>query len=287
MSTQRKSSGRSLTKKPSSRAVDTTKYAGKTLVDLRKLREQEVQSLNFEEVKVIDVAIANHTIDNTEAVLTDSKAKLANELDAAFETYDARVAEGTGKRQSDERQLRATINTQFQDARSRHIDALADLETSRSLDVARSAQRPSATVSALRLKAMNQARGKAVEQAIRTRQEANQLLDQEIQDRQSDVRLRFNKLLKHRLAQQVAELHLLNDHLAKGLQDIQTAYEQNVEQRQQTLIAAIQESLRRTVVRAQQQLSKKEASDTVAEELKDFVRDKVVRDGRTYIYAGP
>ena len=134
---------------------------------------------------------------------------------------------------------------------------------------------------------MNLARGKAVEQAIQTRDEANQLLGQELQERQNDLTVHFDKLLKHRLAQQGAELELLEDHLAKGLQEIHTAHEQYVEQRRQTLVATIGEALRRTTVRAQQQLSKKEASDSVAEELKDFFREKVVQDSRTYIYAGP
>jgi hypothetical protein len=236
-------------------------------------------------VKVIDAAIANSSIDNTEAVLADSKSKLAKEIDAAFGTYDSRIAEGTTKRQTDEQQLRALINSQFQDAQFRHIEALADLETLRALEVARSEQRPSATYSVLRQKAINLARGKAVEQAIQTREEVNQLLNREKHERKVDLAIRFDKLLRHRLAQQEAELRLLDGHLVKGLQDIRIAYDQATQQRRQTLAATINEALRRTIVKAQQQLSKKEASEHVAEELKNFVREKVVQENKTFIYA--
>jgi uncharacterized coiled-coil protein SlyX len=264
-------------------SVETAKYSGKKLSELRKLRDQEIGSLNFEEVKIIDAAISNLSVDNTQTVLADSKSEVSQFIDDGFSHYESALEEKQRELQSAEAKLRRLIDEQFQAAKTRHIDEIADHETARSLSIDRSQKRSSAKYNLMRQQAVNLARGLSVDEAIRVRSEAENALAREREERSEAINEAFDKGLRHLLKCQVEELTVLEGHLAKGIERLDSQYQQFEVQRKQVLMASISERLRKVTHQAQAKLSRKEAFEDVAAELREFVQGPIVAEDRVFI----
>jgi hypothetical protein len=280
----RRTSARFLKKKASATSEDAVRYGGKTLAELRKLREQEIAALNFEEVRIIDSAIANLGTDNTQAVLDECRADISQFIDDGYAYYESSLEEKQRELEGSELKLRRSINEQFQAAKARHIDEISNHETARSLSIIRSQQRSSAKYNLMRQQAVNIARGPAVDEAIKIRSAAADALAEELQQRGRAINNAYDRGLQYLLKCQADELTVIEEHLAKGIERLDNHYQQFEIQRQQVLMVSISERLRKVMLHAQPKLSRKEAFDDVVAALKDFVRDKIVTEDRVFIF---
>jgi hypothetical protein len=134
---------------------------------------------------------------------------------------------------------------------------------------------------------MNLARGPSVDDAIKVRSEAEDVLARELEERHRGINGAADKGLRHLFKCQADELAVIEAHFAKGIERLDTQYQQFDAQRQQVLMASISEKLRKLALHAQPRLSRKDAFEELAAALRDFVRDKIVAEDRAFIYRPP
>ncbi|OHT03050.1 hypothetical protein TRFO_29603 [Tritrichomonas foetus] len=266
--------------------IDTSKYDGLTLIELRQRREKEVNDLNFEEVAVIDEAIKNYNVDNTAKVVEKVEQSLATDIDSAFARFDQACQEIENRTNENEQRIRTNTNSNFQIVKERHVQELADLETERQLDVIRSKERPSAKNNEMKNIAKNLARSGVIDAAITTREEAKISLEQELAFREYDINLRYEKILGHCVKRQSLELETMQNNFQKLIQNNENAKNKDILLQRQTLKGYITNAMRRAITEGCNELSRKDKRPELSQQITDFVQQKLVNDDRVSVFQG-
>jgi hypothetical protein len=273
-------------KSPPPKPIDFSKYSSSALPDLRRLRNQEVDNLNFEEVRVIDAAIAILT-DNTESTIETLTASLIQAVELAFAEYDRATGEVTTAANENAQAVREEANKKFADLRTNHIAELADLEDSRVLDAELQQRRPSARANELLKVAKELAKAQQIELAIETREEANRMKKTELEERAYAVNSSYEAKQNALIPQLLLELSQLENLLNGRLEAIEFRRTQSLESIRNATVSSLRKELRKTIASARSHLTKKEKVGEVTEMLINTVSKKITDDGRIGLFETP
>jgi hypothetical protein len=254
------------------------------LQDLRTAREAEIEALNFEEVELINAAIANYTTDNTQSIIDRAKAELGPEIDQAFETYTAEEDSLRILNTTNENNVRSAANELFQAAKSRHLEEITALEADRELRLIRGQSRSSAAFIDLTATAKKLARNNDIAGAIHVRQSATAKRDQEMQARADAINGRFDKALAFLNAKQIAELSYIEDNLQKELDKIAVNLEQGKFLNQRKLAGVVRRIVRGKIAVVAAELGCPTKKAEITEALTAFVKQKLADEDRAFAF---
>ena len=268
--------------------IDTSKYDGYSLTDLRKKREEEVNDLNFEEVNIIDEAIRKC---NTSIVIKSFtcfliKKSLSEIIDDCFKRFDQNCQKIEETSAAKESVIRKASNDYFQQVKERHIQDHADLETSRQLNLIRASERPSAKNNEMKNIAKNLARSGVIDAAISAREEAKMSLEQEIIERKNDVNSRFERALGNLIKKQVNDLITMQNNLEKQLHSNEISKEKEITVIKQALKGSITNAMRRAISEGCNRLSKKDERPELTTQITNFVQQKLEDENRVALFQG-
>ena len=272
--------------KKQAQPVDISKYESYNLVELRQLREKEVNDMNFEEVAVIDEAIKNYNFDNMNKILEKVENALVSDIDQAFSRFDQTVADIEKRTSENKEKLRINTNENFQLLKEKHVQELADLETERQLDLIRARERPSARNNEMKSIAKNLARSGVIDAAISTREEAKMSLEHEIQMRHTEINMRFEKIFGHYFKRIINELQTMQNNFDKQLQNYENTKNKDILLQKQTLKGYITGAMRRAISEGCNSLSRKDKRPEFSQQITDFVQQKLVNDNRASVFQG-
>ncbi|KAK8900165.1 hypothetical protein M9Y10_002488 [Tritrichomonas musculus] len=276
----------SLKTKKIQQPIDTSKYDSYNLTELRKLREEEVNNLNFEEVNVIDEAIRKCNTSNKDTVVEAIKKSLSEIIDDCFKRYEQNCQAIENDSAAKEAVIRRASNDYFQQVKERHIQDHADLETSRQLNLIRAAERPSAKNYEMKNIAKNLARSGVIDAAISAREEAKMSLEQEIILRKYDINARFEKALENLTRKQVHDLVTMQNNLSKQLQSNEKSKEKEITLLKQALKGSITNAMRRAISEGCNKLSKKDERPDLTAQITNFVQQKLEDENRVSVFQG-
>jgi hypothetical protein len=280
----RRSASRSATRSPVK--LDTSKYSGKSLADLRSYRLKEINSLRLEEVKVIDQAILELSTDNTQRVIDDAKAFLNTHIDQAYVDFQTTIDNARSRHEADVNADRTHLNELFQSASQRHLEELTSLETARAIRLARSEQRGSAVHHEMTRKAINLARNHDVDTAIEVRDQANTLVVFELEQRAEGVNDHFDVIISQASEKHLIELQILENELKRKIGEKDQEFDAFTKNAQRKLAALVVRLLRGQVAEGSEKLQKLEKRGVLHEALTEFVQDKLTREDRTIALTG-
>lgn len=266
--------------------IDTSKYDGYSLTDLRKKREEEVNDLNFEEVNIIDEAIRKCNTSNKDSVVESIKKSLSEIIDDCFKRFDQNCQKIEETSAAKESVIRKASNDYFQQVKERHIQDHADLETSRQLNLIRASERPSAKNNEMKNIAKNLARSGVIDAAISAREEAKMSLEQEIIERKNDVNSRFERALGNLIKKQVNDLITMQNNLEKQLHSNEISKEKEITVIKQALKGSITNAMRRAISEGCNRLSKKDERPELTTQITNFVQQKLEDENRVALFQG-
>jgi hypothetical protein len=263
---------------------DLAKYSGLSLTELRKKREELISDLNFEEVGVVDQAIKSFNTDNTQKVVETLIEKLEEQANAVFDWYDK--AEALAKESCQQTQQRARVDAekQLKDATAAHDKILRDLETERSLELSRNEIRPSIRSLECLKKAKQLARFENVESAIAMRELAEQRLNEHRKERVNAIEQSFEKLTAYENEKYDKEVHLIQRNLKLAFGLAAQKRQENVDVARRRAAAQIREDVRKAVSSGVKKLERPEKHAVLAASLRGYVKGKVAKEGREYIF---
>ena len=264
--------------------IDTSKYDSCDLPELKAKREAEIAELNFEEVAVIDAAIAKFNTDNSQKLIEDLKASLSSQIDRAFEEYEAAVNENTDATAAAETATRERFSTSFNEMKTRHVNEIADLETDRALELQRQKDRPSARTEELKAKAKLLARNYEVQQAIEVRELAFSSHGDELAQREFSVNQSYDRVLRYVTEKQAEEIGRMEEALEKELSDAKDNAEKFVEKQQKRVANLVRQALRKEISNGCKQLKRMDKWPVLSQELTDFIQKKLLDENRAFVF---
>ena len=264
--------------------IDTSKYDSCDLPELKAKREEEIAALNFEEVAIIDAAIAKFNTDNSQRVIEDLKASLCSQIDRAFQEYEEAVTENAENSAAAEKALRERYSTSFHEMKSRHISEIADLETDRALELHRQKVRPSARTEELKAKAKLLARNYEVQQAIEVRELAFASHGDELAQREFEVNQSYDRVLRYMNEKQSEEITRMGEALEKEIEETKSASSKFVEKQQKRVANVVRQALRKEISNGCKQLMKMDKWPVLSQELTDFIQKKLLDENRAFVF---
>ncbi|KAK8854101.1 hypothetical protein M9Y10_016651 [Tritrichomonas musculus] len=250
------------------------KYSTMTIAELRKEREVQVNELAFEEVALIDEAINNLHLDNTEKVISEETQKLSEVIDVLFKRYDSSVNMVKEKYDKNEDKYRTQSMENIERMKERHNQKLAELETKKSQRLQRAEERRSVKDQELKEKAKNLARQGEIDEAIQYRTESEIMKELEIQARKKDIDCRFERMMNNLNTKQENNMRIIEDSFSSTLDRIQTEKEEELKTTNQALKININYALQKAIYSGTRNVKRDKRVDFV-QRMNGFVQSKI------------
>lgn len=250
------------------------KYSTMTIAELRKEREVQVNELAFEEVALIDEAINNLHLDNTEKVISEETQKLSEVIDVLFKRYDSSVNMVKEKYDKNEDKCRTQSMENIERMKERHNQKLAELETKKSQRLQRAEERRSVKDQELKEKAKNLARQGEIDEAIQYRTESEIMKELEIQARKKDIDCRFERMMNNLNTKQENNMRIIEDSFSSTLDRIQTEKEEELKTTNQALKININYALQKAIYSGTRNVKRDKRVDFV-QRMNGFVQSKI------------
>lgn len=250
------------------------KYSTMTIAELRKEREVQVNELAFEEVALIDEAINNLHLDNTEKVISEETQKLSEVIDVLFQRYDSSVNMVKEKYDKNEDKYRAQSMENIERMKERHNQKLTELETKKSQRLQRAEERRSVKDQELKEKAKNLARQGEIDEAIQYRTESEIMKELEIQARKKDIDCRFERMMNNLNTKQENNMRIIEDSFSSTLDRIQTEKEEELKTTNQALKININYALQKAIYSGTRNVKRDKRVDFV-QRMNGFVQSKI------------
>lgn len=250
------------------------KYSTMTIAELRKEREVQVNELAFEEVALIDEAINNLHLDNTEKVISEETQKLSEVIDVLFQRYDSSVNMVKEKYDKNEDKYRTQSMENIERMKERHNQKLTELETKKSQRLQRAEERRSVKDQELKEKAKNLARQGEIDEAIQYRTESEIMKELEIQARKKDIDCRFERMMNNLNTKQENNMRIIEDSFSSTLDRIQTEKEEELKTTNQALKININYALQKAIYSGTRNVKRDKRVDFV-QRMNGFVQSKI------------
>jgi hypothetical protein len=241
--------------------------------------------LNFEEVGIIDVVIRSFNTDNTQKVVESLVEKLEAEVNSAFSWYDK--TESDAKEVCQKTQQRATADAEklMRDATESHDKTMANLKKEKNEELSRNEERPSTRNLDCLKKAMQLARFENVDSAIEMRLLAQERLKEHREERAQRILQTYEHLMDHEVNKYNQEVHLIRLNLKLAISLAAQKLKEEIDIIRKRAAAMIREQVRKAIGVGVKKLEKPEKRPQLSASLRGFVKTKVAKDQREYIFA--
>ena len=279
-------SSRPTSKTTAAAEIDTSKYDMCDLADLKAKREAEIAELNFEEVAVIDAAIAKFNSENTQEVIDNLKKSLGELIDKAFEEYEAAIREKADATEKSEQEIKEKAGRSRQELEGSHQSAVDHLKEKTQGSLDREKKRPSAKAEELKSRAKLLARNHEVQRAIELRELAKAQLEDDIAQREFEVTQSYERKMRHLEGKQTTALEDLEEKFEKYLQSTKDGQDNFGRQQRVRVVQIMREGLRKEIAKGCRLLKSKSKWPLVSQELSTFVQTKLVEEKKDFIFKG-
>lgn len=261
-------------KKEENEEMKENKYSTLSLAELRKAREEKVNSLEFEEVAIIDEAIQNYHQDNTEKIIEEETKKLSSVIDVLFERYGSAINNVNSNAEEKTTKYRGKSEENLKQMKERQEQKLNELENKKTYRMQRAEERPSAKDKELKEKAKNLARQGEIEEAIQYRTESEQMKEQEILARKNEINNRFEKMMNTIKAQEESNTRIIEESFSTAVDQIQSRKEEAINAQNQALRANLTNALQKAIYSGTRSVKREKRVDFI-QRINGFVQNKI------------
>ena len=251
---------------------------------LKRTKEELIESMRFEEVLTIDSAIELHAKMSLDEILNRLKVALDGIVDKIYEKYEVDAQKTSDRSRQREVEVRATIDKSYQDMKQRHVNELTEVAIEREFALGAEKRRPCAKSLEMIEQAKKLARAKDVQKAIDMRTAAKEYAENDLQKRLRQVEVRFEKIVTGVLAKQEAELIALQNEFVRLVQEANKNVKGEIVWHQKRAVAMIRLELSKAITNGRKVLKDKSKYSIVSQSLTDFLQEKLTRENRGYIF---
>lgn len=227
---------------PSNRSPSSRNYyVGMPVEELRRIKEECIEKLDFSEVDTINEVLDSRSKDVFQDFLCQCKEHLSSMVDDLFQNYYKATQKSYNNAYNEEVKHRKSIDKLFHETQRLHFMKLSDIETERSYTLVKEDMRPVMLQKQYEEKAKLLARSNNIEEANQYMAMAKEERDKELIKRRKEVNGKFDKLVSNAINVFKKEMKTINDKLTGYIDNLWTkhnAFTQGEQRRIQMIIKA-------------------------------------------------
>ena len=254
------------------------------LADLKARREAEIAELNFEEVAIIDAAIAKFQSDDLDKVVTTLKKFVSDAIDQAFQEYDDGVKRQTEATELTQQGAKDKTAQSTGKIKSDHERFAEELEQTTQKSIDREKNRPSARAEELKSRAKLLARNHEIQKAIEMRELAKAQLDDDVAQREFEISQSYKRKKQRLDVKQSAELEKWDQWLEDCLQRSTDKCEESLKTEKRKVVQKIRDALRKAIAKGCRDLQSKAHWRLLSRELTEFAQKKLMEEERDFVF---
>lgn len=250
-------------------------YANMDVSELRKVKEEFIEAMQFEESARIEQIIRSRAADNTNTVLATAKQNLSEQIDKAFADYDELVAQAAAERDEHIENINRELQEFMEKFEELSIKRLELVGYERELAIERERQRPVAREGELKKMAKTLAKANKVEEAIETRTEAEKVYQETKEKRTGEINERFDKKLRSVLDSIANELEHAQARADSAIAAENEKFVRIETEYRSKAVNIVRNKIRTQVSTSIKSLQNPSRRQEVDKKLKEFAEDKI------------
>ncbi|KAH0791922.1 hypothetical protein GPJ56_004106 [Histomonas meleagridis] len=257
---------------------------GKSFEELRKLKKDMIYEYDYDKSSKIQTYIELQRTDNTGKVIESFQKWLRDEITKVIENYDKNQEDAVRDSREFEKRIRVDTENTFEQMKARHIEELTDIETEKEVEKLREKRRVSQEVYDLWRQSQKLASVDEIEDAMKTKAQADSLQVQQGEERQEKVEMKYSKIIRQVLDKQKKEIEGLQKKLVSLLDEAEAVMEKEQMEQKKKVGVFVQYALNKAITDGTKQLSNKKMRMTVTNELTAFVKKLLKENGKAEFF---